>query len=248
MEPARRQLFCIFLAAAAAAWPILPGEAGDGSKPRSAEFQRFQQSFFEDSNSARDGLDEPALAALQGSERAAAEEMLIAFLPDARGIIGLGILRSKKTAPQLQALFDGELRAWRAALQKRDLDTTPNKLIYLAKTLWLINPQRAYLDALAEILKLADFEMQRHSAAEAFFVFRDPAAVPALVKALDDQDELVRFAAAQSLLAIHGLPDQPGTDAQHMMYRVMNADASIRLAAKGEILSAIEGKSIAPME
>ena len=67
----------------------------------SAEFERFRFSFFEDKNSARDGLATAALAQLQGEEAARAEEMLIGLLPDARAVIGLGILRSRRAEPEL---------------------------------------------------------------------------------------------------------------------------------------------------
>ncbi|MGC2123741.1 MAG: hypothetical protein WA652_12895, partial [Xanthobacteraceae bacterium] len=58
----------------------------------SAAFERFRFSFFEDTDSARQGLDQATLAALEGEERAQAEDMLLRYLPDSRGIIGLGVL------------------------------------------------------------------------------------------------------------------------------------------------------------
>ncbi len=70
----------------------------------SAAFERFKYSFFEDPKSEQDALDTASLASLQGDERTRAEDMLIAFLPDARAVIGLGVLRSKKAEPQLKAL------------------------------------------------------------------------------------------------------------------------------------------------
>jgi hypothetical protein len=47
----------------------------------SAAFERFRFSFFEDPDSARQGLDTTGLAQLEGEERARAEDMLIRFLP-----------------------------------------------------------------------------------------------------------------------------------------------------------------------
>jgi hypothetical protein len=67
----------------------------------SAEFERFRFSFFEDEMSARDGLATSALAQLQGEEASQAEEILIGLLPDARAVIGLGILRSRRAEPEL---------------------------------------------------------------------------------------------------------------------------------------------------
>ena len=72
----------------------------------SAAFERFRFSFFEDKNSARDGLATAALAELQGEEAARAEEMLIGLLPDTRGVIGLGILRSRRAEPELTRMFE----------------------------------------------------------------------------------------------------------------------------------------------
>src|SRR5580693_8560368 len=66
----------------------------------SAAFERFKYSFFEDPTSAQDALDTASLASLQAGERTRAEDMLIAFLPDSRAVIGLGVLRSKKAEPQ----------------------------------------------------------------------------------------------------------------------------------------------------
>ncbi len=47
----------------------------------SAAFERFQFSFFEDPNSARDGLATAALAQLEGEERIRAEDMLLIPFP-----------------------------------------------------------------------------------------------------------------------------------------------------------------------
>jgi hypothetical protein len=79
----------------------------------SAEFERFRFSFFEDEMSARDGLATSALAQLQGEEAARAEEILIGLLPDARAVIGLGILRSRRAEPELTRLFEAEQGAAR---------------------------------------------------------------------------------------------------------------------------------------
>ena len=67
----------------------------------SAAFERFRYSFFEDPDSARQGLDTAALAQLEGEERTGAEDLLIRFLPDTRAVIGLGVLRSRRAEPQL---------------------------------------------------------------------------------------------------------------------------------------------------
>jgi hypothetical protein len=107
----------------------------------SAAFERFRFSFFEDTNSARDGLDTVALAQIEGEEGARAEHMLIGCLPDARGVIGLGVLRSRRAEPQLAQLFEAERRAQLEAKLAPDGFWLSDGLVYLAKALWQIGPR-----------------------------------------------------------------------------------------------------------
>ncbi len=197
----------------------------------SPAFERFRFSFFEDPDSPRNGLDMKALAALEGEERRRAEDMLLQYLPDTRGVIGLGALGSRRAEPALVRLFEAE--------QGSD----SGEQIYLAKALWQIRPDPRWLDAVIEVLASADEPMRRLTAAEALYHFRDPVTVGALVKALDDPGGLVRHHAARGLLALHGLPDQP-KDPQHMMYRVMSDDAERHEGGKRDILAAIAGRPI----
>jgi HEAT repeat protein len=94
-----------------------------------------------------------------------------------------------------------------------------------------------------EVLASAAEPVRRQIAAEALYGFRDPAAVTALVNALDDPEGLVRHHGARGLLALHGLSDE-SNDAQHMMYRVMSTDAERRQGGKRGILAAIAGRPI----
>jgi HEAT repeat protein len=197
----------------------------------SSAFERFRFSFFEDPDFPRNGLDLPALAALEGEERSVAEDMLLQYLPDPRGVIGLGALRSHRAEPALVQLF------------KAGQDSGGSAQIYLAKALWQIRPDPRWLEAVIEVLACDDELMRRQTAAEALYGFRDPAAVSALVKALDDPEGLVRRHAARGLLALHGLPDK-SNEAQHMMYRVMSTDAERREGGKRDILAAIAGRPI----
>src|SRR3954463_13356864 len=103
---------------------------------RSAAFERFRFSFFEDPDSARQGLDSPALAGLVGEEREQAEGMLIAFLPDSRAIIGLGVLCSARAEPHLAALFEAERSAQRASKLEPDASWLPHRLLHLVAALW----------------------------------------------------------------------------------------------------------------
>jgi hypothetical protein len=116
----------------------------------SAAFDQFRFSFFEDRDSPRNGLDTAALARLEGEERSRAEEMLLRYLPDTRGVIGLGVLRSRKAERRLVPLFE--------AAQREQNETT---LVHLAKALWQIRPDPRWLAALIEILASSDGHIRR---------------------------------------------------------------------------------------
>jgi HEAT repeat protein len=216
----------------------------------SAEFEDFRFSFLEDENSARDGLATAALAQLQGEEAARAEEFLIGLLPDARAVIGLGILRSRRAEPELTRMFEAEQRAQcEAETQDRTQDKTAgdepwptDQLVYLAKSLWRIRPDRRWLDAILGILA-AGGDWQRQMAVEELRGVSDPVAVSALIKALDDTEPLVRHHAARGLLEMHGLPTET-LDPAHMMYRIMSDDTARREGGKQDILAVIDGRPI----
>src|SRR5277367_2047217 len=122
----------------------------------SAAFERFRFSFFEDEMSARDGLDTRALAELRGEEVTRAEDMLIGFLPDTRGVIGLGILRARRAEPGLTELFEAEQRGWHKARATDDDEFwSTGGLVDLAKALWRIRPDPRWRDAMIEVLSAA---------------------------------------------------------------------------------------------
>ena len=206
----------------------------------SAAFERFRFSFFE--ASARDGLDTLALAELEGEEANRAEDLLIGFLPDARAVIGLGLLRSRRAEPKLTLLFEAEQRAGREAKATDDEFFSTDGLVYLAKALWRIRPDPRWRDAMIDVLG-ADADWQRQTAVEALCDVCDPVAVQALIKALDDAEPLVRYHAARGLLLIHGL-SADSRDPAHMMYRVMSRDAARREGGKRDTLAAIDGRPI----
>jgi hypothetical protein len=208
----------------------------------SAAFERFRFSFFEDQTSARDGLDTLALAELRGEEVTRAEDLLIGFLPDARGVIGLGILRSRRAEPELTRLFEAEQRAWREAKVTDEEFWPTDGLVYLAKALWRIRPDPRWRDAMIDVLGAAE-DWKRQTAVEALCDVCDPVAGQALIKALDDTEPLVRYHAGRGLLIIHGLPVD-SRDPAHMMYRVMSRDGARREGGKRDILAAISGRPI----
>ena len=192
--------------------------------------------------SARDGLATAALAELQGEEAAHAEAMLIGFLPDTRAVIGLGILRSRRAEPALTRLFEAEQRAQREAAGDEPWPT--DQLVYLAKALWQIRPDRRWLDAILGVLASGD-DWQRQLAVEELRGVGDPVIVPALIGAIDDTEPLVRHHAARRLLEMHGLSTETW-DPAHMMFRIMSDDTARREGGRQDILAAIDGRPIAP--
>lgn len=198
----------------------------------SPAFERFRFSFFEDPDSPRNGLDLAALAALEGDERSRAEDMLLQYLPDTHGVIGLGTLRSRRAETALVQLFEAGRGSGSGRAQ-----------IYLAKTLWQIRPDPRWLAPAIDVLASSSEPVQRQAAAIALHDAHDPAAARALVKALDDPDGLVRHHAARGLLSLHGLPDQ-SDDREHVMYRVMSDDPKRREGGKRDLFAAIAGRPI----
>lgn len=206
-------------------------------------FERFRFSFFEDPTAARDGLDTTSLAQLVGAERSRAEDMLLAYLPDHRGVISLGVLHSRRAEAVLRRMFEEELKEQAAAKTRAPGSWSALGLMGLAKALWLIRPDPRWVTTMVDMLVSSDEPFDRREAAQALYVVRDPAAVAALTDALDDPETLVRSHAASSLLAIYGLPT-PLADPQHMAYRVMAGDVARRERAKQDILAAIAGRSM----
>jgi HEAT repeat protein len=160
--------------------------------------------------------------------------MLLDYLPDMRGVIGLGELESKRAEPAIAKLLEAERSSG-----------AQYAIPFLAKALWQIRPDARWLRGVLQVLASASRDDERRNAAEALKAFRDPAAVSALIKALDDPAGLVRHHAACSLLAIHGLPHYSlDWNGQHMVYRVMSENPEIFEGGKKAILASISEKPI----
>jgi HEAT repeat protein len=180
---------------------------------------------------------------LEGEERGQAEDMLLNCLPDARGVIGLGVLRSRQAEPQLLQLFEAEQQVQRESVAG---DWFPYALIYLAKALWQIRPDPRWAAALIGVLASADEPIARQTAAEELHGVNDITVAHALIAALDDPEPLVRYHATRDLLAIYGLPAE-AKDREHMMYRVMSNDPARRAGGKQDILAAVAGRPLAAL-
>jgi hypothetical protein len=211
---------------------------------KSEAFARFRLSFFEDADSARQGLDTAALAQLAGEERTEAENMLIQYLPDARGVIGLGILRSQKAEAALLTLFENEQQMQRISKGLPDGEWQAFALTRLAKALSLIRPDRRWSDTIIDVLAFSSDALQRQSAAEALGDVSEATVLQALIAALDDPNALVRYHAGKMLLTGHGLSIDV-EDVNSMLPRLMSQDAARRESGKRQLLAAIAGPSMA---
>lgn len=213
-------------------------------------FDRFRYSFFEDPTSARDGLDIASLRAIEDYERAAAERLLLAFLPDSRAVIGLGVLRSGKAEAELSRLFDDERKQQIDARNDPAMqpggsnEWNPSAMLYLAQALWRIRPEPRWPQAVIEVLSSARDWVFRHEAVLVLAGVGDPMAVEALANALHDEEPLVRHGAARALLTLHGLPAD-FTDPQAVTIRIMSRDTARRETARLEILAVIAGRAMA---
>jgi len=167
-------------------------------------FDRFRYSFFEDPTSARDGLDIASLRAIEDYERGEAERLLLAFLPDARAVIGLGVLRSAKAEVELSRLFDTERKQQIDARNDPAMqpggsnEWYPSAMLYLAQALWRIRPEPRWPQAVIEVLASARDWVFRHEAVLVLAGIGEPDAVEALVNAFDDEEPLVRHGAARA--------------------------------------------------
>ncbi len=109
----------------------------------------------------------------------------------------------------------------------------------------MIDPDPQWPAGAIDVLRLSKLWTARQEAADALSGVRDPASIDALIKALDDDEPLVRSSAARALLATYGLPPEPMTpDAANI--RVMSSDAAKHASARHDIIAAIAGRRLAP--
>ncbi len=156
----------------------------------SEAFDRFRKSnFFGDAFSAiHDGLDVPALTALDGDDRAKAEVLLLKALPEGRAIVGLGAMRSKKAEAPLRKLLGSKGIA-----------------VEVAVALYKISGDTSGVKSIIDTLKdQRNHWSRRMDAAIALRQFRTQQVSDALLDALHDPEGLVRYHASNSLLILYG--------------------------------------------
>jgi hypothetical protein len=189
----------------------------------SENFERFKASYLGDERAAwHDGLDAAALRALAGAEREEAERLLLGRLEarDTRAFEGLSELGSAKGAARMKSL----LPALRGA----------RRLAALV-ALWRIERYAHAPRQVAELLRREPEWGERMAAARALREFGpEVEAVRALGEALEDENELVRCHAADSLLAARGLHEDP-LKSHPLSLRLMRAEGEERRRSADEV-------------
>lgn len=163
---------------------------------KSEMFNRFYDSYFGDPFDAwHDGLDEQALASLEGEEREEAERLLKEGLSsgDSRMAAGLRVLESRSSV---------------SALKKKLSDATGTERIEMARALWELEEWPPAADILIDELKNGAHWSRQADAAKAMMrgKVNTKAAIKALTEALDDEERVVRSDAAEALIEILELP------------------------------------------
>ncbi|MFN8527872.1 MAG: HEAT repeat domain-containing protein [Anaerolineae bacterium] len=182
----------------------------------SPAWEKFLKSnFFGSSYYAwHDGVDVQVLQDLSADEKHEAERIFLKTPTDKRYIEGLAALKSQQALPVLIPLLK---------------HTYPEVRISAARAIRDISGADSGLDALVGVLNDTKIYWgTRMDAARYLNDFRSKRAVDALVKALDDGEQLVRYHAANSLATIYRIPSNAGE-----IMRVMTAnDAIAALKAK----------------
>lgn len=190
----------------------------------SENFERFRASYLGDEQAAwHDGRDAAALRALEGAEREEAERLLLERLgaQDTRAFEGLGELRSAEGAARLKSLMPALDGARRLAA---------------ASALWRIERYAHAPRYVAELLRGAREWGERMAAARAMREFgAEEEALRSLSEALEDENQLVRCHAANSLLGVRGLHADPSGSHPLALRLMRAADAEERGRAAGEV-------------
>lgn len=158
---------------------------------KSVAWKIFIDTFFGDPYMAwHDGLNPGIVKKLNNEERQQAEDMLIKQLSeqlDYRAAIGLGEMLSQKAVPFLK----------QASARNDRLG------VEAANAVFLITRDPKYINSLIRILRRAPSSFDRFEAAIKLRQFNIPKVVKALYKGLEDEEYLVRYHCANSLLSIY---------------------------------------------
>jgi hypothetical protein len=200
----------------------------------SSAWNMFYESYFGDPYMAwHDGLDEQALLSLTGEERDEAERLLLAAAAsgstDYRVAAGLRSLRSHKALDLLKQRLE--------SAQGRDRVET-------ALGLWQMEEYAPAIAAIASVLHSAAFWGDRLDAARALAHVPTQDSVNALLEALHDPQDLVRYHAAASLLKMHGEYRPDGLDTDPLAIELMSDDEAERKTALETLHERIRGKQL----
>jgi len=191
--------------------------------------EAFLRSFYGplDNAEAIDRFNLEALCALQGQERALAEQLLLdrlaAGVVDTRVPAALAAMGSAAAPPHLHTALD----SLPAGAQR----------VAVAKALAALEPGFASLPVMAEGLEAVDPRGRVDAAFELRHVLSDEAD-EALIAALADPDEMVRLNAQDSLFEKHGLAE---------LRRPLPSKANVLALALSSSLAAVRGPAIAEL-
>lgn len=206
----------------------------------SKAFEEFKGSYF---SFDRDGPNTDLLLELEGDERLAAENDLLAAVSRRdswAAVIGLGVLRSKRASEPLKELF---------------YSLEEESKVDLALALWRIEEWPEAIDEFARVLRKRPgsvwggnsdedaFEwMVRLDVAVALREVRNLKSVKLLLEALDDPSDLVRSNAVTSLAVMYG----PFPVVSSYAMAIMSDEPTKRNAAKKAIIQIIRPENPPP--
>ena len=158
-------------------------------------FEQFRRDFFGTDFKSHAEPDLWAIEHLSPHERESAELMLIEALDsdDVRPIIGLGVLKSRRSLRKLRRMF-----------RQYNQGYTTNGF-WVAQALWRIEASQEVLPTLLNKLEQSEYWSERVIGAAALSDVNTPESFAALRKALRDPDSLVRQTAKNSLLLLSGI-------------------------------------------
>ncbi len=200
------------------------------------DFEQFKESFFGMSpQTMREGPDTDALARLQGQERDTAEQMLLSQLAhnDLRAVLGLGVLRSQKGAPQIQQMM--------YALEGKEAQPEAGQLLVVSEACFHIDDDDRAFANIVKVLLSSPNEVVRSNAITALRKTGLADAERALWRAVEhDESGTVRHNAAKAILMLHGKLPDPRQSPQPTI-RIMMKPPHIREEALRELRALLRG-------